>query len=145
VDEAVLARLGSNPNLHVNRGYVTAIKDPLHPVTVTLPMPYIHYTSAVGDDDNRRLTARRMRRSVPFYLTYVGETEEQTKAAGEAARDLLERWVPTISGHTAWPCKVEESQRVRRDDASVNTEGQPLFYGVDGYAVSIQLAPVLAI
>lgn len=145
VDDAVLARLRSNPNLNVHDGLVLARKDPLAPVVVTLPLPYIVYASAIGDDDDEtsRLSGRRMRRSVPLYLMYVGLDREQTKACGQAARILLERWVPPIPTYRPRPVKLEESQRVRRDDDAVRPDGSPLFYGNDAYAVSIMPAPAL--
>lgn len=140
VDTAVLTRLRSNVNLHVFDGLVLPTKDPDQPVRVNLPMPYINYTSAVGDDDNYRLAGRRQRRSVPFWLMYVGLDREQAKGAGEAARELLEGWLASIENHNVWRCKLEESQRIRRDDDALNPDGKPLFYGVDAYAISMQLA-----
>lgn len=146
VDKLVLARMrvpdGLGHKLNVHEGEPVAHKDPLHPVEVDLPFPYVTYHSAIGDDDNPRLSARAMRRSVPFYLMYVGITEEQAKAAGQRARELLQRWRPPTSAaiRQAWPCKLEESQRVRRDDAAVQVGGGALYYGVDAYAVSIMLA-----
>lgn len=140
VDTAVLARLRSNPNIRVYDDVVTVVKDPAQPVVITLPVPYIKYASAVGADDNRRLAGRRQRRSVPFYLTYIGDSPAQAKAVGEAARELLERWVPNVPNHRVQPVTLEESQRIRQDNDAVNPQGKPLFYGVDAYAVSIQLA-----
>lgn len=145
VDEAVLARLARDPNLKVHDGLVVVRKDPARPVIYDYPLPYINFMSSVGDDDNRRLAGRRTRRSVFFALTYVGIDRQQTKAAGERARALLERWVPIIEGHVAWPCKLEESQRVRRDDDAVRPDGSPLFYGVDNYSVSITMTAIPAV
>jgi hypothetical protein len=147
VDQAVLARLRTNGALHVHDEQPVYSKNPLQPVRVDVPMPYIVYASAVGDDDNRRLSGRRLRRSVPFYLTYVGLSRAQTKMCGEAARELLEAWIPDLEDDTilSWRCGIEESQRIRPDFAAVTPDGTPTYQGIDGYAVSIMLAPVPAI
>lgn len=106
-------------------------------VRVDFPVPFATYTSAVGDDDNMRLSGRRVRRSVPFYLIYVGSTLDQTKWAGERLRLKLERHRLAVSGLRSWPIRLEESQRVRRDDNVMRPDGSPLWYGIDSYAVSI--------
>lgn len=107
--------------------------------TVTYDVPFAYYTSAVGADDNPRLTGRKVRRSVPFYIGYVGTTLEQTKAAGERLRLKLQRTRLVIPDVRSWPIQLEESQRVRRDDNVMRPDGSPLYYGIDAYAVSIML------
>jgi hypothetical protein len=107
--------------------------------TVTYDVPFATYASAVGDDDNTRLTGRKVRRSVPFYLIYVGSTREQAKWAGERLRLKLQRHRLVIPGTRVWPIQLEESQRVRRDDNVMRPDGSPLYYGTDAYAVSIML------
>lgn len=110
--------------------------------TITYPVPFASYTSNVGDDDLRRLTGLRVRRSVFFSFTFVGETRTQCKWAGEALRLKLEMHRPVIAGHKCWPIGLQSggSQRVRRDDAVMRPDGSPLFYGVDEYAVSITVS-----
>lgn len=118
----------------------TAI-DPMTPdkVVVTYPVPFATYSSSIGDDDQRRLSGRRARRSVFFSFTYVGETRNQAKAAGEWLRAALEQHRPTIVGHRCWRIEllVGGSQRIRRDDAVMRPDGTPLFYGIDDYAVGL--------
>jgi hypothetical protein len=113
--------------------------DPINPekVRIDYPVPFATYTSAVGDDDNPRLTGRKVRRSVPFYLIYVGSTLDQTKAAGERLRLKLQHRKLHIEGVRTWHIHLEESQRVRRDDNVMRPDGSPLWYGIDSYAVSI--------
>jgi hypothetical protein len=104
-------------------------------------VPFAYYTSAVGEDDpeSARLSGRRTRLSVPFYIGYVGTTLEQTKWAGERLRLKLVRTRPVIEGFRTWPITLEVSQRVRRDDNVMRPNGSPLYYGIDEYAVSILL------
>jgi hypothetical protein len=128
--------------------------DPMSPdkVTVTYPVPFATYSSSVGDDDNRRLSGRRARRSVFFSFVYVGETREQAKWAGERLRRALERHRPasltdpeTLETYRCWPISLllGGSQRVRRDDAVMRPDGSPLFYGIDDFAVSLALHPTV--
>lgn len=108
---------------------------------VTAALPYIAYFSNLGDDANRRLSGSNGRRSVFFQVTYVGEDRNQAKAAGERARAVLaDRRLP-IEGRRSWLCRLDESQRIRRDDDAARPDGSPLFYGVDTYAVSITRKP----
>lgn len=112
---------------------------------VTYDLPYAVYYSSVGDDppaeENMRLTGQRGRRSVFFTFIYVGEDRTQVKWAGEKIRAALQGRRFTYAGvDKSWPVWLEESQRVRRDDDAIRPDGSPLFYGVDNYAVSIQLS-----
>lgn len=135
VDDVVLAVLeGTGVTIH--DGLVTA--DNTSNV-VTYPLPYAAYYSSVGDDDNRRLSGRSGRRSVFFSVVYVGADRNQTKWAGEKIRAVLQEKRIAVPGHKTWLCRLEESQRVRRDDDAIRPDGSPLFYGVDNYALSITL------
>lgn len=133
VDTAVLGVL-EDANLNVHDGLVSADNSSN---VVTYDLPYVVYYSSVGDDDNRRLSGRKARRSVFFSVTYVGLTREQAKWAGEKVRAALQGQRLTIPGHRSWLCDLQESQRVRRDDDAIRPNGAPLFYGVDNYALSI--------
>ena len=137
VDDVVLARL-EDAVFKVHDGFFGLV-DPLTKV-VDYPLPYAVYYSSVGDDDEdtRRLSARISRDSVFFSITYVGSDRNQTKAAGEEIRDLLRRWRPDVPGMKAEIVQLLESQRVRRDDEAIRPDGQPLFYGVDNYAVGVR-------
>lgn len=137
MDNVVLAIL-EGTGVDVNDGIVDADNSGN---VVTHPLPYFVYYSSIGDDDNVRLSGRKGRRSVFFSVTYVGETRDQAKAAGERARGVLQGKRLVIPGHKSWLCQLQESQRVRRDDDAIRPDGSPLFYGVDNYAVSITLTP----
>lgn len=110
-------------------------------ITVTYPVPFATYTSSLGDDDNLRLTGRRTRRSVFLVFTYVGITLTQAKWAGERIRFKLERHRPAIAGYRAWPIALElgGSDRIRPDYNVLRPDGSALYYGIDRYAVSINL------
>lgn len=137
VDDAVLDAL-ADTGLAIHDGLMVAANDS---GVVTYTLPYAIYYSSIGDDDNRRLSGRKGRRSVFFSLTYVGEDRNQTKWAGEIIRDALQGKRLHVPGHKSWLCELLESQRVRRDDEAVRPDGSPLFYGVDNYAISITLTP----
>jgi hypothetical protein len=108
---------------------------------LTYPVPFATY---IVVDRRRRPAATvraRVRRSVFFSFTYVGETRTQAKWAGELLRARLKNHRPVLLGHKCWPISILTggSQRVRRDDAVMRPDGSPLFYGIDDYAVSITI------
>lgn len=125
--------------IYDSQTHITQVAPGSDPVVVDYPVPFATYSSSVGDDDLRRLSGRRVRRSVFFSFTYVGVSRTQAKWAGEALRAALEMHRPDLAGHASWPIQllVGGSQRVRRDDAVMRPDGSPLFYGIDDYAVSI--------
>jgi hypothetical protein len=136
VDEDVIAKL-TDAGLDVNDGFVDTTQA-ADSVEVTYPLPYVVLYSAIGNDHNPRLSAHNGRRSVFFSLTYVGETREQAKWAGEKARYALAG--KRVAGVArSWLYTCDESQRVRRDDDAIRPDGSPLFYGVDNYSVSVRL------
>lgn len=138
VDEVILARL-ANAGIDIHDGEMQLPPNDGSLRVITYKMPYAVYRTNVGDDDNRRLSGRSGRRSVYFTITYVGVDRTQTKWLGEKVRDLLqERHIP-IPGHRSWLCRLEESQRIWRDDEATRPDGSPIFYGVDAYALSITL------
>ena len=69
----------------------------------------------------------------------VGIDRNQAKWAGEKIRAALGDQPIPVEGHRTWLCQLQESQRVRRDDEAVRSDGSPLFYGVDNYALPITL------
>lgn len=136
VDEAVLARLVI-PGVTVVDGFGDFRPDTN---VVTIPVPYVVFTSSTGDDDEatRRLSAHIPRTSVFFSVTYVGLDRHQCKAVGEAVWALLRRWRPVIENYGCEIVQRLESQRIRRDDEATTQDGFPLFYGVDNYAVGVR-------
>jgi hypothetical protein len=117
--------------------------DPLSPeqVTISYPVPFATYTSSIGDDDNPRLSGRKIRRSVFLVFTYAGVSRTQAKWAGERIRLKVQRHRPVIAGHRAWPIDLElgGSDRIRADYNVLRPDGSALYYGIDRYAVSIVL------
>ncbi len=139
VDDVVLARLGLLDGFDMHDSVLLLDDDDGNPKIVTYDLPYAVYTSNIGDDDRPRLTGRRARRSVFFSILYVGIDRNQAKACGERIRGSLQDKVIDVPGHRAWLCRLEESQRIRRDDEAVRPDGSPLYYGVDNYALPITL------
>lgn len=133
VDDAVLAALEAT-GVDVNDGFVDT--DNTGNV-VTYPLPYLVYYSSVGIDDSPRFTGRKARRSVFFSITYIGLDRNQAKWAGEKARAALADQRIAVQGYRTFLCELLESQRVRRDDDAVRPNGEPLYYGVDNYALAI--------
>lgn len=134
VDNVILADLRTIPGVNIHDGVVVVDKTTN---TVILPLPLANYRSTIGDDDNRRLGGKRMRRSVFFDLTIYGVSRDQVKAAGEKIRNRLEQRRFVIPGHRSWRCEVQVSTRIFRDDDAVRPDGTPTFYCVDSYDISI--------
>ena len=138
VDDVVLADLDLTPGVDIYDG-VSVVDISTNKVIYDLPLAV--YRSNIGDDadDSAMLDGFRTRRSVFFDLTYLGVDRNQAKAAGEKLRARLERRRFVIPGFRTWPCRLESSTRVFRDDDAVTVDGSPLFYGVDSYDISIRL------
>lgn len=134
VDTDILAKLATT-GLDVFDGLML----PAGTTVVTYDLPYAVYYSSGGDYHNPRLSGHSGRSSVFFSVTYVGETREQAKWAGEKIRAALYRKRVEVAGVRSWLISLEESQRVRRDDDAIRPDGKPLFYGVDNFAVSVSL------
>jgi hypothetical protein len=141
VDDAVIAlwaaELATKVRLVEDRAAFE--RDPTNRVVIQGPFPYAVLRSAVGDDDNRRLSGQKTRLSVPLWFTYVAETHRQAKWAGAQIRFVLKDRRIAVPGHKTGLMSLQESQRIWRDDEAVNPLGKPLFYGVDSYAVSISI------
>jgi hypothetical protein len=139
IEEWVLAQLrAAMPTAgQVHDGQVLIERSaPGQPVVVRYKLPYITYTSNVGDVSNRRLAKRVGRHSTFWSLMIVGQSREQVTEAGHRARNALLDVRPDIDGYRFWPVTLEESQRIYRDDDAIQPDGKPLFYGVDNYAVA---------
>ena len=138
VDDVILARLRA-AGLDIHDSEMNPDDTDGDPKVITYSLPYAVYFSNVGDDDRPRLSGRRARRSVFFSLTFVGIDRAQTKWLGEKIRASLQDKPIAVSGHKTWLCQLQESQRIRRDDEVTRPDGNPLFYGVDNYALPITL------
>lgn len=136
-DEAILDLLATT-GIDVNPWIVDADNTTN---VVTYPVPYLVYESSVGDDEHKstaRMSGPGDKRSVFFSLAYVGETGNQAKWAGELARAALRRQRVTGTGiRASGLIRLEESQRVRRDDDAIRPDGTPLYRGVDLYSVVV--------
>lgn len=141
VDNDILGKLravlDTGGEVHVHDGLV--VVDNTSKV-VEYPLPFVVYYSNVGDDHEPRLSGRSTRHSVFFSVTYVGLSRDQAKWAGEKVRAaLFGKRVDAGNGARSWLISLDESQRVRRDDDAIRPGGEPLFYGVDNYSVSITI------
>lgn len=106
---------------------------------VSYALPYIVYTSSQGDDDNPRLSGRKLRNSVFIGLKFVGIDRNQVKWAQERVRGQLERRRLIIPGHKSWPAKLDSCTRVWRDDDAMRPDGSALFYADEAWSLSVML------
>lgn len=155
VDRAIIAALEAE-GIRVGNGYIATDQDadafepgdPNEPTVITVELPYAVLYSNFGDDYKRRLSGFASKRSVFWQITYVGSTVDQVKWAQRRGRRALARRLdvlvydedtdePTGEKYETGLIDIEESQRVRRDDATVDPNGDPLFYGVDTHSVKV--------
>lgn len=115
-----------------------SLDNPL-PIVIVLDTPFAVFGSSLGTDSNRRLSGEHARRSTMFTFMYIGDTREQAEACGQDLRDLLQDQRLDVQGHKSWLVTLQESQRIWRDNEAVRRNGDPLFYGVDIYAVGATL------
>jgi hypothetical protein len=141
VDDAILGVLGTELGtlVPVREDRASFERTPDERVVIQGPFPYAVWRSAVGDDDKPRLSGHKGVLSVPFWLTYVGETHRQAKWAGAKLRFALNHRRIAVPGHKTGTVRLQESARIWRDDEAVNPLGKSLFYGVDSYAVTISI------
>jgi hypothetical protein len=125
--------------LTVHYGFAPTKRDAENRWIIEIPLPYALYYGSVGDDDNPRLSGQRARTSIFWEITYVGLTMEQAVWAGEQIHFALKDRRITLAGHKTWLCRLQESQRVRRDDESTRPDGKPLFFGRSTFAASMTL------
>lgn len=139
--DAVRAILAADlpSTLVVHFGFAPTERDAQNRWIIKIPTPYAVMYPSVGDDDNPRLSGHRTRLSVFWEITYVGITMEQTVWAGEQIHFALKDRRITLPGHQTWLCRLQESQRVRRDDESTRPDGKPLFFGRSTFAASMTL------
>jgi hypothetical protein len=100
---------------------------------IAAPMPYLVFNSSPGYDRDERYSGSVNGRVLEFQLTGVAETERQAKWILDQARNLLNR--KRLNG--ALIRRLDDNQNVRRDDDYTRPGGEPIFYGVDRYAVAV--------
>lgn len=132
--DAVLALLEAVPHLSVYDGIVpvdTAVK------VVQVPLPYVVFSSGLGEDADERLGGRPGLRVTPFSVFYAGKSPEQARWAGDRARTAVSRKRITIAGRESGLIILRESSDMRRDDDYTGPGGEPLFYATDKYIVAV--------
>lgn len=102
---------------------------------VTYKLPYAVYSSNVGLPFNRRLSGRNTRNSTFCAIQFVGGDQWQAKWAGTQIREALVDRRLEVDGIPTGLVSVEASPRIWRSDDAIRTDGQPVYYGVDEYAV----------
>lgn len=132
--EAVLALLEAVPNLNVHDG-VVEVDETAKVVIVALP--YVVFSSGMGEDADERLGGRPGLRVVPFSVFYAGGSPEQARWAGARARAALSRKRVTVDGRESGLIVLRESSDMRRDDDYTSPGGGPIFYATDKYVVAV--------
>jgi hypothetical protein len=108
-------------------------------VRIDRKLPYAVFYGAPGLLQNPRLTGRRRGRSEFWSFTYVGGTRTQALWACRRIRAVLEDQRLDVPGMRTGLVEVQASDRIRRDDDAIHSDGSPLFYGFDDYALPIYL------
>lgn len=135
VDTAILAALNA-VLANVNDGAVDM--DDAGQV-VLCPVPYVVYWSDLGRPEARRMNGRASVTAVGFQVTYVGESREQAKWAGEKQRAALEGLAIPVPGRRSWLVTLDDTQRVIPDGSAwlPGTPARRPFYGVDQYTLAV--------
>lgn len=156
VDAAIIAAVQAEGLPLYNANVPTDQQNDTHPTgaadeprIVTVDLPYGVLYANFGDDNAPRLGGRTSQRSKFFQVNSVGSTPEQAQwAAARVRRALKDRrlvvFVPDpVTGeqtdvkYRMGRIGVEESQRVRRDDATTDPNGNPLFFLTDNFSVRV--------
>lgn len=143
MDDDILALLDTSSKLFVfdyetgDEGVAGSVYDGLVEVDETekvilVPLPYIVFWSTPGYDNNGRFCGQVGDRVNEFQLTGVGEDRRQAKWVLDQARSVLSR--KRINGNLIK--RSDDNLQVRREDEFTRPGGEPLFYGVDRYAVA---------
>lgn len=100
---------------------------------IDVPMPYLVYSSTPGYDRDERYCGSVNGRVLEFRLTGVAETERQAKWILDQARVMVSR--KRLAG--ALIRRMDDNADIRRDDDYTRLGGEPIFYGVERYAVAV--------
>lgn len=135
-DATVLAVLDAIANLNVYDSHVTD-SDPDTQV-ISAALPYVVFWGGYDDDaPGDSLAGTSGAHLTDFRITFVGETREQAKWAGELARTALNRKQITFGARSRFVRCTDNSGYVTRDDTWTRPGGAPLFSGIDQYEVLI--------
>lgn len=129
-DDDLLALLNAIANLDAYDGFVEA--DETEKV-ISVPLPYVVFYSTPGYDNDERLCGGVGGRVLEFSVTGVGVDRWQAKWALDQARSVLNR--RRLNGNLIR--RSEDNESVRREDTYTRPGGDPLFYGIDKYAVAV--------
>jgi hypothetical protein len=133
-DDDVLAMLRAVPNLTVYDGSIDV--DETEKV-IKVDLPYVMFWSTPGYDNDVRQSGGVAGQVDEFQLTGVGEDRAQAKAVLQRARDAISR-KRVGKGLIR---RSLDNQPVRRDDDYTRPGGDPIFSGVDRYAVATRSIP----
>lgn len=100
---------------------------------IDVPMPYLVFYSTTPRDNDIRFSGAVGGSVYEWTITGVGETRESAEDILAYARGLLSR--KRLNGNLI--VRDYANQSVRRDDDYNRPGGDPIFYGVDRFAVGI--------
>lgn len=135
-DAVVLAVLDAVANLNVHDGDVPD-SDPATMV-ITAALPYVLFYAMADDPEvGDNLAGTSGAYLTGFQVTFVGESREQAKWAGEKARGVLDRKRLAFPAGSRFVRLSDPAPFVGRDDTWTRPGGAPLFIGQDRYTVAI--------
>jgi hypothetical protein len=135
-DATVLTVLRAVPNLNVWDGHVE--DSDASTMVISADLPYVVFWGGYDDDaPGDSLAGTSGAHLSDFRVTFVGETREQAKWAGEQARAVLNRKRLSFTAGSRFVRCTDNSGYVTRDDTWMRPGGAPLFSGIDQYEVLI--------
>lgn len=102
---------------------------------IIVPMPYLVYGTTTPRDNDARYSGHVAGEIHEFWLMGVGETPEQAKVPLTKARQAINR--KRLAVGRGLIHKDTANQPVTKDPDYNRPGGEPIFYGVDRYAVAI--------
>jgi hypothetical protein len=99
--------------------------------------PYAVFYINDGARDDVDISFESVRQSYDVQITSVGATAASARIYATKAITALLDVVPTVTGRTCWPIRLEASQSVREDrDVTIPTTATHPFYAVDVYRLA---------
>ncbi|MDN4174733.1 hypothetical protein QWY28_17360 [Nocardioides sp. SOB77] len=135
VDDQVLALLRAVEHLNVHDGYVQDSDETDKVIHAALPYVVFYSTPGEPNEATRSVGSAPRGRIVEFQITFVGDSREQAKRAGQRAEDALDRQVVKIAGRDRRIRRTPDNVFVRRDDTWTGPDGLPLFFGATRFRI----------
>ena len=117
----------------INAVYDGYVKADESAKVISVALPYLVFYSGTGRDNDARQSGQVAGRVKGFRIIGVAATPEQAEWVLDRGRDMLSR--KRLNGNLI--IRTDGTDEARRDDDYTRPGGDPLFYGVDLYAVAV--------